>query len=307
MTEDVRIAPEPSSMAEPRPLRSRALRFAGWIVVGVLFGLYIGLPLAMAIAATWPSRAAVGGPPAAFREETLATADGVALAAWYTPPKNGVAIIVVHGAGGSRENMRRQAVMLADDGYGVLSLDMRGHGKSGGRTNRLGWRGTRDVQAAAEFLVHQDGVRSIGAVGSSMGGEVLLGASATCPQIRAIVADGATRRCTAELLSLRSERPVVRSFTARVMYSAVRAFAWESPPAPLLDEMKRSDATEFLLVAAGGNDLEVAFNRLFARELGERASLWVAPGVGHTGALSRYPEEYERRVLGFLDANLLSR
>ena len=38
----------------------------------------------------------------------------------------------------------------------------------------------------------------------------------------AIVADGATRRSVDELLALPSERPLVRNFTARVMYAAVR-------------------------------------------------------------------------------------
>jgi fermentation-respiration switch protein FrsA (DUF1100 family) len=57
--------------------------------------------------------------------------------------------------------------------------------------------------------------------------------------------------------------------------------------------------------AAGENELGTSFNQLFARTLGERATLWVVPGVPHTGAYSRYPEEYERRVLAFLDEHLL--
>ena len=30
-------------------------------------------------------------------------------------------------------------------GYGVLAIDMSGHGESGGRTNRLAWQGTEDI------------------------------------------------------------------------------------------------------------------------------------------------------------------
>jgi len=259
----------------------------------------------MAVAAVWPSHADVGTSPEGFQEVVITTSDAVGLAAWYSESTNGAAVIVLHGAGGSRESMRRQAAMLAKHGYGVLAVDLRGHGESQGTVNRLGWEGTPDVAAAVAFLEQQDGVDVIGALGSSMGGEVLLGATGECPQIQAAITDGATRRCTQKLLALPSERPLVRNFTARVMYSAVRLLTWTEPPTPLLDEMLRTDATSFLLIAAGDNDLEVAFNQYFAEALGERATLWVVPEVTHTGAFSHDREEYERRVITFLDERLL--
>ena len=294
------------TVAGGRSTRTRVLRILGWTVLGLVLALYIGFPLAMAATAVWPSRAEVGSTPDGFEEVNLKTADGDTLAAWYREPENGAAIILLHGAGGSRENMKGHAEMLAENGYGVLSVDLRGHGESEGRTNRVGWQGTADVEAAVEFLRERDGVERIGAIGSSMGGEVLLGASAECPEIEAMVADGATRRSTEELLALPSERPLVRNFTARVMYAGVRVLAARRPPAPLLEEMRRSESTSFLLIAAGENDLEVRFNELFADGLGGRASLWIVPGVGHTKAYSEHPEEYRRRILGFLDEHLLT-
>jgi len=285
---------------------SRIARVLCWSALGILLAVYVGVPVAMAIAATWPSRAIVSAPPAGFRDVTLTTADGTELAAWYAESRNGAAIIVAHGAGGSRENVRRHAQLMADRGYGVLSLDFQGHGESGGRTNRLGWQGTSAVRAAVDYLATREGgALRIGGIGSSMGGEVLLGASAQCPEIEAIVADGATRRCTEELLALPQERSLVRSFTARVMYQAVRLLAWDRPPAPLLGEMRRSESS-FLLISAGANQLETAFNRRFAQVLGSRADLWIVPGVAHTGAYTRYPDDYERRVISFFDAHLLT-
>lgn len=283
---------------------ARTLRVLGWVVLGLVLAVYIGLPTAMAVAAVWPSRAQVGAAPEGFEEVTLTTSDGVELAAWYAPPRNGAALILAHGAGGSRESLRRQAEMLAARGFGVLSLDQRGHGRSSGRTNRLGWEGTRDARAATDYLLAQPTVRRIGALGYSMGGEVLLGASGSCPEIEAMVADGATRRSTPELMALPEKRTLAESFTARVMYLAVRMLTWQRPPSPLLDEMSRSKASSFLLIAAGENDLEVKFNELFANTLGARAELWVVPGVSHTGAFDRDPAEYERRVVSFLERQL---
>jgi pimeloyl-ACP methyl ester carboxylesterase len=124
----------------------------------------------------------------------LTTDDQVMLAGWYKPPINGAAIILIHGAGGSREGMRPYAEMLAHHGYGVLALDLRGHGASTGLTNRFGWQGTHDVGAAVAFLQARDEVKMIGGLGSSLGSEVLLGAASEYPAMQAIAADGATTR-----------------------------------------------------------------------------------------------------------------
>jgi pimeloyl-ACP methyl ester carboxylesterase len=259
----------------------------------------------MGIYALLPGRENVGSTPDGYQDLTLTASDGVDLQAWYRPPENGAAIILLHGAGSSRQSVLPYAAMLARHGYGVLAVDLRGHGASGGKTNRLGWQGNRDVGAALAFLQSRSEVRSIGGLGISMGGEALLGAASEYPAIHAIAADGATRRSTAELLALPSERPLVRSFTARLMYAAVQLLSRQTPPRPLLDSMYASRPTRFLLIAAGGNELETAYNRLFAVVLGGRADLWVAPSVEHTGAFARYPQEYEQRLIQFFDAALL--
>ncbi len=201
--------------------------------------------------------------------------------------------------------MRSYAQMLARRGYGILALDLRGHGASEGKTNRLGWQGTLDVGAAVNFLRSRSEVRHIGGLGSSMGGEVLLGAASTYPAIEAIAADGATRRCTEELLALQTERPLARNFTARVMFASVQLFSGEQPPQPLLQSMLETAKTQFLLIAAGSNALEVSFNQMFTNTLGNRAALWIAPGVGHTGAFSQYPQEYEQRLVNFFNRTLV--
>jgi hypothetical protein len=59
-----------------------------------------------------------------------------------------------------------------------------------------------------------------------------------------------------------------------------------------------------LFIAGGNQDLEVAFNEMFKATLGNRADLWIAPGAGHTQALGSYPQEYEQRVIEFLDRSL---
>lgn len=102
-------------------------------IVGILVLLvYVAVPVGFGIYATRRFAHEVGEPPERFEEVSLRTEDGVDLAAWYTPPENGAAIVLVHGATSSREAIRGYAEMLKQNGYGVLAFDLRGHGESGG-------------------------------------------------------------------------------------------------------------------------------------------------------------------------------
>jgi pimeloyl-ACP methyl ester carboxylesterase len=275
------------------------LKWIGILLLAVVLIFYLVVPAGFGIFVVLPIRASVGQPPQGFEEVTLWTEDSIELQAWHRPAANGGAIILLHGASSSRESVRSYAEMLARHGYGVLAVDLRGHGESKGKMNRLGWQGTLDVGAAVKFLEGRSEAQSIGGLGISLGAEVLLGAASQYPAIRAVAADGATRRSMEELLALESERPLVRNFTARVMYSTVRLLSGQIPPKPLLDSMIESESTRFLLIAGGGNKLEVAFNEMFAEKLGNRAALWIAPEAEHVQAFRQYPVEYEQRVIEF--------
>jgi pimeloyl-ACP methyl ester carboxylesterase len=288
------------------PGRKRALRWFVILALVAIVVLYLVVPAAFGVVVVFPYRESVGAPPEGFEDVTLTTGDHVTLKAWYAPSTNGAAVILIHGAGDSREGLRGYAAMLVRHGYGVLALDLRGHGESEGTTNRLGWQGTRDVGTAVEYLQARDEVRAIGGLGLSLGGEVLLGAASAYPALQAVVADGATQRSLGELRALESERPLYRNFTARVMFATVQILTGDDPPKPLLDSMVEAKSTAFLLIAGGSNSQEVAFNELFAGTVGSRAALWVAPDAPHTGAFSRHPDEYEQRVTAFFDAKLLA-
>ena len=291
--------------SKPSNRRRRILRWIVFLIAAVIVALYIALPIGVGVSVVLPYQETVGAPPAGFEAVTLTTDDQVMLAGWYKPPANGAVIIVIHGAGGSREGMRPYAEMLARHSYGVLALDLRGHGASAGRTNRLGWQGTRDVGAAVTFLQARDEVKAIGGLGSSLGGEVLLGAASKYPAIKAIAADGATTRSLDELLALPSERPLYRNFTARVIYAALQILSGEAPPLPLMDSMLAAPSTFYLFIAGGDAEREVAFNELFAAATPDRSQLWIAPEASHTGAFGLYPEEYEQRVIAFFDRVVL--
>lgn len=244
-------------------------------------------------------------PPEGFTAVLLKTLDDTRLACWYALGENGACVILVHGAKSNLSSLREHAALLREAGYGVLALTLRGHGGSAGRGNAFGWQSGQDVAAAVDFL-QAEGVAHIGALGLSMGAEVLLGSAADEPAIAAIVADGASQRSLSDYLALPANRSLWRSWSTRVMYAAVRLLSGQMPPErTLLDSISNSNETRFLFIAAGNVEKEARFGDLFVKAAVERASLWIVPNAGHTRGLFAQTQEYSARVVGFFDDTLL--
>jgi pimeloyl-ACP methyl ester carboxylesterase len=137
--------------------------------------------------------------PDAFSFESWDTvrfpsSDGLELSATFIPPLpegNSTTIIFVHGLGGNRGNLLRQAEMLYPHGYGALLLDLRGHGDSDGTFTTFGYAEVADIQGAVDYLATRPeaGADRIGIVGASLGGAVVIRATARIPEIDVMVAE----------------------------------------------------------------------------------------------------------------------
>jgi uncharacterized protein len=238
----------------------------------------------------------------------MRTGDGVELAGWYLPSANGAAVVLVPGAGSDSGSVVRHASVLSSAGYGVLAVDPRGRGGSGGRAMDFGWHGDDDVGAALDELLRRPEVDPgrIGAVGLSMGGEVVLGASAADGRIRAVVAEGATGRTAADRRWLAGEygaRGWVQNRIDDLTYGLVDLFSEASPPVALADAAARSDAP-VLLVAAGDVPEESRSAEVIAAAAPGGVEVWEVPRGGHTGGLRTDPDGWRSRVVGFLDRYL---
>lgn len=243
-----------------------------------------------------------------YQDVTFDAADGVELAGWYVPSENGAAVVLLHGASGTRSKVLDQAVVLAENGYGVLLVDARGHGESDGRAMEFGWYGERDVEGAVDFLADQADVVDgrIGVVGLSMGGEEAIGAAGRDPRIRAVVAEGATNRVSEDkaFLAEYGVRGQVQRGIDWLTYGVTELLTPAPRPGSLRDSVADIAPRPVLLVTAG----EVETERLAAEHMRKAApssvELWEVDGAGHTQGLDTSPEEWEQRVVGFLDAAL---
>ena len=237
---------------------------------------------------------------AGARDVSFRASDGVRLAGWYVPGRNGAAVILLHGSHGTRSDTLAHLRLLAAAGYGVLAIDARGHGQSAGETNALGWNGARDIAGAVTFLAHQPGINPhrIAALGLSIGAEEALRAAATGVPLSAIIADGAGASTLGDdQVISHGRRPVFTSVTWLTMRGA-ELVSGDSEPTPL-KQIVGLIRVPVLLIASNANG-ERAIDQAYQDRIGPRASLWYLPDTAHTAGLSTHPVQYAAHALAFL-------
>ncbi|MFI0720339.1 CocE/NonD family hydrolase [Streptomyces sp. NPDC021224] len=168
------------------PRRRRWLAGAGALAVLVAGGAAVG------------TAAADGGGPAVHRSDAMLTgAGGVRLDTSYFTAGGGgrrPAVLLGHGFGGSKDEVRGQAESLARHGYAVLTWSARGFGASGGQIGLNAPDGeVADVSRLVDWLAARPEVRldapgdpRVGVTGVSYGGAVSLLAAGYDHRIDAI-------------------------------------------------------------------------------------------------------------------------
>ncbi|MER7542973.1 alpha/beta hydrolase [Actinomadura sp.] len=218
---------------------------------------------------------------------TLYTADGVRIDAGHLRGDGGVCFILAHGFTCSwrQPALRRIAGALNAHG-GVVALDFRGHGRSGGHTT-VGDREVLDLGAAAD-AARRRGYEHVVVAGFSMGGAVAVRYAALHGGADAVVSVSAPARWY-----YRGTKPMRRAHWAverRLGRLAVRLArgtrvapkGWDPvPEAP--HEVAGRIAPAPLLVVHG--DADAFFPLEHAHQLYEAASdpkeLWIEPAFGH--------------------------
>lgn len=243
-----------------------------------------------------------------YEDVTLRSRDGVKIAGWYIPGQNGAAIILLHGFGGNRLGMDFQAQFLAKAGYGVLMVDLRGHGQSGGKYRDWGWHDDWDVAAEVAFLQQQPGVQHVGIEGFSYGSVIALASASKIKSIEAVVADAP------DMLTAGDVRAIVKSPDTLKIYINTRLSDLMSTvylgipiPSPVVQDMPRLAGRPVLLIGGGSEYLEVDYIKSYYKAAREPKSIWIIPEATHGQTWVKRPQEYTQRVTAFFDAALLGK
>ncbi|MEU4611812.1 CocE/NonD family hydrolase [Streptomyces umbrinus] len=161
-----------------------------WIAAGAAVVVLAG-------AGTWSAVASDGAPAVHRTDQLISTGDGVRIdTSYFTGDASGrrPAVLLAHGFGGSKKDLRTQAEDLARDGYAVLTWSARGFGRSNGKIGLNDPKGeVADASKLIDWLAKRPEVQldrtgdpRVGMAGASYGGAVSLLTAGTDDRVDAI-------------------------------------------------------------------------------------------------------------------------
>ncbi|MBT2210047.1 alpha/beta fold hydrolase [Actinomadura sp. NEAU-AAG7] len=218
---------------------------------------------------------------------TLYTADDVRIDAGHLHGADDLCFVLAHGFTCSwrQPALRRIAAVLNRHG-GVIGLDFRGHGRSGGHST-VGDREVLDVEAAVA-AARRRGYRRIALTGFSLGGAVAIRYAALHGGVDAVVTVSAPARWYyRETVPMRRVHWVIEKRVGRMVVRLARGTriaskGWDPVPEAPHEVAGRIAPTPFLIVHG---DADPFFPLDHAHQLyGEAADpreLWIEPEFGH--------------------------
>jgi uncharacterized protein len=171
---------------------SRTMLALGWTAV-IALCLYGGLAMTIYLAQrslmyfpdTVHALPAAAGLPEA-EEVPLTAADGVRIAAWHVPPRDGKPVILYfHGNGGALRFRVERFRRLIADGIGLVALEYRGYGGLAGTPSEAGL--IADAQSAYRFAATRYPAQQLVLWGESLGSGVAVAIAAERPVGRVIL------------------------------------------------------------------------------------------------------------------------
>ncbi len=264
--------------------------------------------------------------------------DGVLLRGWKVRPKNpnGSWVLLFHGVADNRIGVVRQSEFLLRAGYGVVMMDARAHGASGGPIATYGWLERNDTRAIIDALLSDSPVNRVQpsrvgpsssftssisstsltssfhlfALGESMGAGIVLQSAAVDPRIEAVVAEASfanMREASYDYAGLRKYpwlgKTLLAPFSWTLLY---RGEKLAGLPVAEVSPQKAVAARAFpVLLICDEKDVALPCRHsemIYAAARGPK-QLWVVPGAFHTAAYGFEPQEFRRRVLSFFAEN----
>ena len=226
----------------------------------------------------------------AYSDVTLATADGLHLAAWYVPASapSAATVLLAHGLQDSKWTLLRLIPWLHEAGYNVMAFDFRGHGESDKRPTTLGRVEVLDVQAALDWLQAEGVGDRVAGLGQSLGAAALVNTAAVDERLDALVLD-----------SLFAE-------WKNVDYGRGYRLSprWLVPGVPNpVEVIRRVRVPEFIIHGTADILVHVDHAQRLYDAANEPKYLWINDS-GHAWSAWTYPDLYQQKVLEFLKTAL---
>lgn len=240
-------------------------------------------------------------------ETNIVSADGLNLwgKLYFQEEKSDKWVIIAHGYTSSHEDVQPIALNFYNEGYNVLTPDMRAHGNSEGKYIGMGWLDRKDMLLWIDYVLSLDSNSQIVLYGESMGGAtVMMTSGEDLPSnVKAIVEDCGYTSVQEMFEAQLYERFGLPSFpilNAAEIVTNIRA-KYNFHEASALEQVKKSKTP--ILFTHGGNDTYVPTEMVY--RLYEAANcekdILIIDGAGHGSAPDVDPITYYDKVFSFLD------
>jgi fermentation-respiration switch protein FrsA (DUF1100 family) len=277
----------------------RLIALAATLVVLAAGGIaFVGWMLAR------PVQMKVGDGPAELNVEavTFHSDSGANVAAWWCPLSDTRStVLLLPGVRANRLSMVDRALFLRRAGYSTLLIDFQATGETKGDRITFGWKESRDVLAAVEFIRRMRPADHIGIIGSSLGGAAALFAHPPL-KVDALILEAvyptieiATKNRLQNYLG-----PIGRWFAPlllKQLHTRLEASADDLRPINYIGNVSCP-----ILLINGDKDRNTRpedARLLFSRAQTSK-QLWLVPNAGHVDLHKAATAEYESRVLAFL-------
>jgi fermentation-respiration switch protein FrsA (DUF1100 family) len=273
---------------------------------------YLGVGLFVVLLMTGPKRKSPWATPASvgleYKEVEIQSTDDVRLRCWWVPAgASSKAAVLVPGWGGYKfeEHLLQTLPVYHDAGYGVLMLDLRAQGESGGLRRTLGYREVRDVRGALAWLLPRGyETNSVVLHGWSMGGATAIRA-APGTGVAAVVEEAGYGDLP--LLLKRKLPEFVRfgGILEPAILLAGKLFPDFDPwdVVPTREAKKLSDEGVPLFIIHSTDDDVVPYEQaMLLATAYPGAGTWTLEDYGHVEAYEH--PDYAQRLRAFLDASL---
>lgn len=240
-------------------------------------------------------------------ETTLQSDDGLNLwgRVYFQEEKTDKWVIIAHGYTSSNKDVQPIALNFYNQGYNVLTPDMRAHGNSEGKYIGMGWLDKMDMLKWIDYVVGIDNNAQLVLYGESMGGAtVMMTAGEELPDnVKAIVEDCGYTTVYEMFVAQLDERfglPPFPIMDAARVVTNIRA-KYDIKEASALEQVAKSKTP--MLFTHGSDDTYVPTEmvyRLYDAATCEKDML-IIEGAGHGSAPDVNPETYYNKVFSFLE------
>jgi pimeloyl-ACP methyl ester carboxylesterase len=286
------------------------------LLVAVLIVFTVFLPCYYSFGNVYRSKRPLQSTPEAdgLKSEPLSvrTTDGETIRGWFLYGTQGSPLIVVcHGVGTNREDLRGVSRFLCKAGFNVLAFDFRAHGESTGSRTTFGFREALDVEAVVQHALghYSRQFDRIGIYAISMGSAAAIFAGRHLPAVGAFVFDSPFADLTGLVDRQFEHWPSLpgRAFTALARFYG--SLFMGIRPADIAPEgYAQALGSRPVLVFHGDEDSLIPIEQgrqLFAKIPGPKEFV-ETKDAGHVQSYAVMGKAYEEKVVAFFRMHLRS-